>query len=91
MEIARCVGQVERGALPARLEDFRSGGLAKERGGLPYGQYSPDTKGGLSGALEGGLLQTGCPKAACFTSDWFAYLPWSITLIGLDLISIRLG
>jgi len=54
MEIARCVGQVERGALPARLEDFRSGGLAKERGGLPYGQYSPDTKGGLSGALEGG-------------------------------------
>ena len=53
MEIARCVGQVERGALPARLEDFRSGGLAKERGGLPYGQYSPDTKGGLSGALEG--------------------------------------
>jgi len=53
MEIARCVGHVERGALLARPEGFRCGGWAKGRGGLPYGQYSPDAKSGLSGALEG--------------------------------------
>ena len=53
MEIARCVGQVERGALLARLEGFGRGGLANGRGGLPYGQDSADAKSGLSGALEG--------------------------------------
>jgi len=53
MEIARCVGQVERGALPARLEGFGRGGLANGRGGLPFGQDTADAKSGLSGALEG--------------------------------------
>ena len=91
MEIARCVGQVERGALPARLEGFGRGGLAKERGGLPFGLNSAHAKSELSGALKGEYSKTSCPKAACFTSDWYAYLPWSITLTGLDLISIRLG